>query len=194
MRVIAAALGVLVVVGVAVAGTIPGVTVLPKPGFPAPAKDVKPTGARLVLVSSAPHDAATLPPERPEPPPWAPRRFKGDDLQAVIRQGGKLFFLYGPDAASGRHLLGADARTQEIRYAFDFTAFASPPHGGWFEPVTWAREVGRTLYVSNSHLTYASTTKGRNAYVSAIDLRTRTTLWRSHALVANARTFIATAT
>jgi len=48
------------------------------------------------------------------------------------------------------------------------------------------------LYVSNSHLTYASQTKGRNAYLSAIDLGTKKTLWRSPALVANARTFVVT--
>jgi hypothetical protein len=34
--------------------------------------------------------------------------------------------------------------------------------------------------------------KGRNAYLSAIDLGTKKTLWRSPALVANARTFVVT--
>jgi len=116
----------------------------------------------------------------------------GDDLQTAIRQGSKLFLLYGPDAASGRYLLGADLRTQALAYAFDFSSFTRPPNGGWFEPVTWAREVGGILYISNSHLTYASATKGRNAYVSAIDLRAKRTLWRSPALVANARTFVVT--
>ena len=57
---------------------------------------------------------------------------------------------------------------------------------------TPARKAGGVLYVSNSHLTYASQTKERNAYLSAIDLGAKKTLWRSPALVANARTFVVT--
>ena len=149
-------------------------------------------GPRLILVSSSPRDPGTLPPERPAPPVWAPRRLHGSELQSAIRQGKRLFLLYGPDAASGRFLLRADLRTRELRYAYDFKGFVRPPEGGWLEPVTWARETAGVLYVSNSHLTYASATKGRNAYVSAIDLGRRRTLWRSPALVANARTFVVT--
>lgn len=52
------------------------------------------------------------------------------------------------------------------------------------------READGVLYVETSHLTFASATKGRNAYVSAVDLDVRKTLWRSPALVANARTFV----
>ena len=47
-------------------------------------------------------------------------------------------------------------------------------------------------YVSTSHLTYAAQTKGRNAYLSAIDVVEKKTIWRSAALVANARTFVVT--
>jgi hypothetical protein len=46
------------------------------------------------------------------------------------------------------------------------------------------------LYVETTHATYATTTRGRNAYVSAVDVGSRRTLWRSPALVANARTFV----
>ncbi|HEX4746940.1 MAG TPA: hypothetical protein VFU99_08670, partial [Gaiellaceae bacterium] len=38
--------------------------------------------------------------------------------------------------------------------------------------------------------TYATQTDGRNAYVSAVDVARKRTLWRSPALVANARTFV----
>jgi hypothetical protein len=113
-------------------------------------------------------------------------------LQSAIRQGSRLFLLYGPDAASGRFLVRASVRTQALLDAYDFREFARPPGDGWFEPVTWAREARGILYVSNSHLTYSSRTKGRNAYVSAIDLERQRTLWRSPALVANARTFVVT--
>lgn len=182
----------LVAVATAHAGTIPEPVVLARPSFPAPAKDVAPTGPRLVLVSSVPRDPGLLPPGRPAPPSWAPRSFRGDDLQSAIRQERRLFLLYGPDAASGRHLVRADLRTQGLLDAYDFRAFTRPPRGGWFEPVTWARESDGVLYVSNAHLTYATATRGRNAYVSAVDLGHKRTLWRSSALVANARTFVVT--
>ena len=178
------------VAATAFAGTLPALVVLPRPAFPPPAKTVVPNVPRLALVSSRPRDPAVLPPERPAAPAWAPRRFHRDELQTAIRQGHRVFLLYGPDAESGRYLVRADLRTRELRYAYDFGAFARPPRGGWLEPVTWAREHAGVLYVSNSHLTYASATRERNAYVSAIDLRGRRMLWRSPALVANARTFV----
>jgi hypothetical protein len=176
----------LALVPTALAGSIPQPTVLPKPRFPAPAVDVAPAGPELVLVSSRYRDPGMLPPERPAPPAWAPRSYQGGaELDAAIRQGRQVFLVYG-----GRHLLGGDAPTAALRYAFDLTAFTRPPNLGEFEPVTWAREVDDVLYVSNAHLTYASATRGRNAYVSAIDLMKKRTRWRSPALVANARTFV----
>jgi outer membrane protein assembly factor BamB len=70
--------------------------------------------------------------------------------------------------------------------------FGRPPGGGWYEDVTFAREAGGVVYVSNAHLTYATATNGRNAYITAIDPERKKTLWRSRALVANARTFVVT--
>jgi hypothetical protein len=192
MRLLPIALGCLAVAGAALAGTIPEPVALPRPAFPAPAKDVAPTGPRLVLVSSTPRRPSVLPPGAPTAPSWVPRRFRGDDLRSAIRQGNRLILLYGPDAASGRYLVRANRRTQALVDAYDFREFARPPGNGWFEPVTWAREAGGVLYVSNSHLLHAARTKGRNAYVSAIDLGRRRTLWRSPALVASARTFVVT--
>src|SRR5262249_36986066 len=48
------------------------------------------------------------------------------------------------------------------------------------------------LYVENTHLTYASASFDRNAYITAIDLKTRRAIWRSPALVANALNFLVT--
>jgi outer membrane protein assembly factor BamB len=177
-----AAVAALFAVPVGFAGSI-----LPKPLFPAPAAAATPKGPKLVLVSSRYRDPGALPPDRPGPPAWAPIAYRGATLDGAVRQSGKLFLVY-----AGRYLVGAEARTQALRYAFDFSTFTRPPNRGEFEPLTWAREASGVLYVSNSHLTYASQTKGRNAYLSAIDLDTKKTLWRSPALVANARTFVVT--
>ena len=59
-----------------------------------------------------------------------------------------------------------------------------------------SRSSGRTqaptgiLYVETAHPTYAKSSYGRNAYVSAIDVKKRKLLWRSPALVANAAHFV----
>jgi hypothetical protein len=184
MRVILAALG-LVLVPAALAGSVPAPVLLPKPDFPAPAREPSTTGPELVVVSARYRDPGTLPPDRPAPPAWTQKSFRGAAFESAIRQGRRVFLVYG-----GRYLMGADEPKAEFHYTYDLGTFTRPPNGGEFEPVTWAREVDGVLYVSNSHLSSASTTRGRNAYVSAIDLAAKKTLWRSRALVANARTFI----
>ena len=188
VRTIVCLLGCLLVASAAAAPFKLDVVVLPEPGFPAPATEVTPTGPRLEAVSSSYRSpiAPTQPPAGR--PSWAPRTFRGADLQRTIHQGPNVFLVYGRDGSSGRFLVGA--RAGALRYAFDFVKFANPPNGGWFEEVTWARESDGVLYVENTHLTYASATRNRNAYISAIDLGTRKVLWRSRALVANTRTFV----
>lgn len=192
VRTIAVTLGCLFLATAATASSELDVTVLPKPGFPAPAQDVDSSVPRLELVSSRYRSPITYSFQlRPRLPAWAPRQVRSEPRQqAIYQQGGNVFLVYGRDGSSARYVVGGRRRADKPRYAFDFVNFTRPPNGGWFEPVTWAREVDDVLYVSNSHLTYASATKGRNAYVSAIDLRTKRTLWRSPALVANARTFV----
>ncbi|MGH3137981.1 MAG: hypothetical protein ACRDPV_15965 [Gaiellaceae bacterium] len=185
MRVILGAVVALLAAPLALAGSIPEPVVLSKPRFPAPATEVTPSGPRLVLVSSRFRDPGALPPQRLAPPSWAPRAFKGAELESAVLQHGKLFLVY-----DGRYVIGANARTQSLRYAYDVTTLTRPPNRAEFEPVTWAREADGVLYLSNSHLTYATQTKGRNAYVTAIELGAKKVLWRSPALVANARTFV----
>lgn len=177
----------LLVAPAALAGAVPVPIVLSKPGFPAPATNAGSDGPKLVLVSTRYRDPAILPPEGRAPPAWARKSFRGAEFERAIWQGDTVFLVYG-----GRYLMGANARKAALRYTFDLGTFARPPGGGWLEPITWAREVGGVLYVSNSHLTYASATMRRNAYVSAIDLERKKLLWRSPALVANARTFVVT--
>jgi hypothetical protein len=154
-----------------------------------------PGGARLVQVSSRSREPS-LGPDAPASPAWLQRAYRGAELLRTIRQGARVFALYGRDGSSARYLLGADARTRRMRYAFDFAAFMRPPRAAPGEAglvvaeVEWAREDAGVLYVETTHLTYAASSFGRNAYVSAIDLARRRTLWRSPALVANARTFV----
>lgn len=54
----------------------------------------------------------------------------------------------------------------------------------------WAAVEGDVLYLSFGHRTYAASSKGANAYISAIDLKTGELLWRSAPLVSNAANFV----
>ncbi len=125
-----------------------------------------------------------------------PKSFIGAPLLQVVRQPGVVFLIYGRDGSSARYLVGASPRTHRIRYAFDFASFARPPHIAAgaadlvAEQVLFAREAGGIVYVETAHQTYAESSDGRNGYIAAIDLRRGKTLWRSPALVANARTFV----
>jgi hypothetical protein len=127
---------------------------------------------------------------------WMPKRFVGFELLQVVRQAGVVFLIYGRDGTSARFLVGAGPRTHKIRYALDLASFARPPHVAHAaadlvtEQVLFAREAGGVVYVETAHQTYAESSGGRNGYIAAIDIRRGRTLWRSPALVANARTFV----
>jgi hypothetical protein len=195
MRRLVVGLAVLALAGSA-AGADLRPTVLPRPAFAPPVADVRPSGElRLGLVSSRarePGPGAGW----PAAPAWAPESFAGKPLLTAIRQAGKIFLVYGPDFASARYLVAADPRTGRLRYAFDFVNYAYAPEIApgdrefVYEQPVWAREADGVLYVETAHMTYARSSGNRNAYVTAIDLRTRKVLWQSPALVANARTFV----
>jgi hypothetical protein len=179
-----------IVLGALALGTSVPVTVLPRPAFPGPA--TPPSGPhRLVLVSShyaAPTGSAI---------DLAGDRFHGLPLQQVFETANRTFSLYGADGATGRYLVATDKGDHEL-YAFDFASYAWPPRikpgerDYVYEEPEWAQESNGTLYVETTHLTYASSSYGQNAYVTAIDLATKRALRRSPALVANANTFLVT--
>jgi hypothetical protein len=169
------------------------VTALPRPAFPGPAANV-PSAHRLVLVSSRYRAPGSLP--APRELRGAPESFRGLPLAGGSDQIGTTLAFYGRDSATARIVVAVDPGTIEPRYAFDFKNYVWPPRirpgerEFVYEQVVWAHEAGGTLYVENAHSTYASSSYGRNAYITAIDLKTKKPLWRSPALVANAGTFL----
>jgi hypothetical protein len=145
------------------------VTVLPKPRFNAPAQAPTATTVRFEIIASRPLDPGRL---TPAPHPRGLR-------------------IEGPDGAT-RHVV-----VKPGRYAFDFRNYALAPRIApgerefVYEEVVWAKEAGTgILYVETAHLTYARSSYGLNAYLNAIDVKRRKLVWRSPALVANARNFV----
>jgi hypothetical protein len=166
------------------------VTTLPKPPFPGPVTSA-PDAKRLVVVSSrrispglgtgAPSCELTN----------IPDSVRGLPLQRTICPGGPPFAFYGRDGASSRIL-------SSPKYELDFKKYVWPPRNRpgekefVYEELVWAREANGVLYVQNAHLTYARSSYGQNAYITAVDVQTKRRLWRSRALVANAQTFAVT--
>lgn len=142
-------------------------TVLLKPPFPAPATAPKTARVTFQILSSKPLDPGRL-------------------TTAPKPQGLRI---EGPDGST-RHLVFAPG------YAFDFRNYATPPRIApsdrefVYEQVVWAKQAETVLYVETAHSTYAKSSFGLNAYLNAIDVKTKKLLWRSPALVANADNFV----
>lgn len=133
-------------------------------------------------------------------PPAAPdvseelAQFRGVPLLARI-EGDPALLVYqtldGPEV----YLLGVDPATGEVRFAFDFSAFRTPPAaapdaaGLVAMEIRWAMVQGDRLYVSHAHRTYAASSRGANAYVTALRIPDGALLWRSQPLVSNAQNF-----
>jgi hypothetical protein len=144
------------------------VTVLPRPPFHAPATSAGTGTVTFQVVSSVPAD-----PAREVPAPSS-----------------RPLRLEGPDGAT-QHVVVAPGR-----YAYDFRKFAWPPRIApgerefVYEQVEYAKEAAGLLYVETAHSTYAKSSYGLNAYLNAVDLKTKRLRWRSPALVANAGNFV----
>jgi hypothetical protein len=168
------------------------VATVPRPSFPGPVASAE-APTHMHIVSSRPNNTFNS-------GHWSrsvllPQVFRGAPQQSAIFQSNRTFALYGKDGVSARYLLALD-QNDHFLYGFDFKNYVWPPRikpgerEFVYEEVVWAREADGVLYVENAHLTYASSSYGQNAYVTAIDLKTKKALWRSPALVANAGTFV----
>lgn len=55
--------------------------------------------------------------------------------------------------------------------------------------ITWAAIEDSVLYIAHSHSTYAASSKNMNAYITAINLKDYSLIWRSKPLVNNCSNF-----
>lgn len=137
-------------------------------------------------------------PSEPEPgelPPGVPATWNGlHAVRAFDRGGGALILVFGKNFGSGRYVAVFDSK-KRLTSLLDFEAYRVPPTVLQDLPeianecVQWADERDGVVYVQTSHPTYAATTKGKNAYITAVDAATGAMFWRSAPLVANQDTF-----
>jgi outer membrane protein assembly factor BamB len=143
-------------------------TVLPRPPFHAPASSAGTGKVTFQVVSSTPADPARL----VRAPSSRPLRIEGQD-------------------GNTQHVVVAPGR-----YAYDFRKYAIPPRIApgerefVYEQTVFAKEAAGLLFVETAHSTYARSSYGLNAYLTAIDPKTGKLRWRSPALVANSGNFV----
>lgn len=128
-------------------------------------------------------------------PGFIPERFRGQILVKAIPCKETILLIYGADFGENRYLVAVDASSGEYRYGFDFINYAYSPEylrkdkAFVYQRMYWAFIEDDILYVSHAHSTYARSSRGLNAYITAIDSKTANRLWRSRPLVANAENF-----
>jgi hypothetical protein len=153
---------------VAAASAATPVVVLPKPHFNAPARGAGSAQVEFQIVSSVPVDPA----------------------RDVRSPSSRPLSLEGPDGNT-LHVVAAPGR-----YAYDLRTYAWPPRIApgerefVYEQTVFAKEAAGLLFVETAHSTYAKSSYGLNAYLNAVDLKTKRLRWRSPALVANAGNFV----
>jgi hypothetical protein len=103
---------------------------------------------------------------------------------------GDIYF-YGPNFGEKNMVLITDATKQRIAHLLDFSNFRLAPNtlpgdeDYVNQSVNWAIVEDDILYVSHGHSTYAKSSYGQNAYISAIDLKTYKIKWTTDPLTCN---------
>lgn len=117
-----------------------------------------------------------------------PLSIEGARLARRLRHEDHEILLYDAPEQRGRYLLVLRA---DKRFGpFDFSSYRDAPNApeAFTEAETlWAQAREGVLFVSHAHLTYAKSSAGQNAYLSALSLEDGQLLWRSQPLVANSR-------
>ncbi len=139
---------------------------------------------------------AGLPGLRGPRPEAVPAALRGAPFHLAIPQAdGGLVALYGAPAEGPRYVLGLDAAGVPT-FALDFAALLRAPgaepevEGLVTQGIRWAVLDDGVLYVSSFHRTYAKTSLGKNAFITAVDPATGELRWQSAPLVSNAANFV----
>lgn len=130
--------------------------------------------------------------------PKAPERgvdtWGNDKLHYVLDHGNHYVLLYGANFAATKTVSFFD-KGQVTRGIYDFSTFVKPPEVVKGEEeftsmeVLWAQKVDDVLYVSSAHHTYAKSSKGKNAFLTAVDTE-GALRWQSDPLVCNSTNFV----
>ena len=100
-------------------------------------------------------------------------------------------FFYGVNFGEKRFAIITNEENTEIKHFLDFKNFNFAPRTQEgdedyvFQSIQWAILENNVLFISHGHSTYAKSTFGKNAYISAIDLETYKIIWTTEPLTCN---------
>lgn len=131
-------------------------------------------------------------------PEAIPTKYKNNILIKAIKseRTNIVFLIYGMNFNDGRYLFAFNTKTNQIEYGYDFSNYIEAPEYERADRefiaqnIIWVRQIGKILYISHGHNTYAKSSLGMNAYITAIDTENERILWRSKPLVANSNNFV----
>jgi len=125
-----------------------------------------------------------------ELPSIVPTEVEGAPLKNAWWGKSKIYCCYADSI-----LLIADSATHNVEHIYDLGLWCMnkvhKKEDEWLirQEIQWAVVVDTVLYVSNFHRTYAATYGNQNAYITAINLKTDSVIWRTPPLKCNALTF-----
>lgn len=124
-----------------------------------------------------PRSGGTLPSQIPE-------SFRGRTIVEAIRGVDHSIAIYSAPMGPRRRTLVVRNDAGDALAALDFSAW---PHE---QEVHWAQLQDGVLYVCTYHMTYATSTGGLNAFITALELGSGELLWQSEPLVCNVQDFL----
>ena len=128
-------------------------------------------------------------------PDYVPTALGNRRIVKAIAHADHTIFIYGLNFASGDVVLVLRDETDVVAY-LDVSSYRYAPkiktgdESFVEQSVNWAEVQNNVLYIATGHRTYAASSGGMNAYITALDLKTGELLWRSAPLVANSRNFV----
>lgn len=129
-------------------------------------------------------------------PPSVPARAGDMILVRAFRDEATGYAIYGEDFSAGPFLTLWTPDFGSLVGQFDFSPYRNSPKvvagdENYVDQATrYATVVDGVLYVSHAHNTYAKSSMGMNAYITAVEVATGKLLWRSAPLVSNGESFI----
>jgi hypothetical protein len=130
-------------------------------------------------------------------PDRIPPVFKNNILVSAIRDRDRDFLIYGDDFGDSKYLFVYDLKQQKFTLGYDFSNYLFSPtyqdsgdRNYINQTLNWIVPEGDILYFSHSHNTYAKSSNGMNAYLTALNTKTNRIIWRSQPLVCNAANFV----
>jgi serine/threonine protein kinase len=129
--------------------------------------------------------------EKGNVPENVPKSINGLRITDGFNYDNADIYFYGENFGEKNLVIITDEEKNGIKHSLDFSNFtyssktAKGDEDYVYQSVNWAIVENDILYISHGHFTYASSSFGQNAYISAIDLKDYKIIWTTQPLTCN---------